>query len=159
MNSGQADRDFWSLAQLCHLHRAHWTRPSTSLSHWLGAAAGQHDLEWWLSAPGQQDRPWKGTNLSPIPSVWRSVLSAHGRHLQRRVRVGGMRLQSLFPRLPDAPSSLEGPSPSTKSHSSYWAVGATMREAGETPSLSLSSILKTEYELGLNSAQEWANHC
>ena len=64
--------------------------------------------------------------------------------------MGGMRSQSLFPRLPDVPSSLEGLSPSSKSHSSYWAVGAIMRKAGETPSRSRSSVLKKERLLMCN---------
>ena len=38
-------------------------------------------------------------------------------------------------------------------------VGASVRKAGETPSWSLSSILKTGCEWGLNPAQEWGNHC
>lgn len=64
--------------------------------------------------------------------------------------MGGMRLQSLFPRLPDVPSSLEELSPSSKSHSSYWAVEAIMRKAGETPSRSRSSVLKEERLLMCN---------
>ena len=38
-------------------------------------------------------------------------------------------------------------------------IGASERKAGETPSWSLSSILKAGCELGLNPAPEGENHC
>ena len=40
-----------------------------------------------------------------------------------------------------------------------FCVGASVRKTGEILFWSLSSVLKTGYELGLTSAQEWENHC